>query len=96
MNFAYICESGSVAVPDDVTASLQDMGQANEMVLTNLLKSEQQSGRVLGDANVQDIAGLLMSVTYGLTVQARRGKTKEELNAIADMAISALPGNRAP
>ena len=61
-------------------------------MLANLLESEQQRGHLPDDAKVQDIAGLLTSVTYGLTVQARRGKTKEELDAIAEMAVSALPG----
>ena len=43
------------------------------------------------DARVQDIAGYITSVMYGLAVLARRGKTKEELKVIADMAVSTLP-----
>jgi len=86
------CESGGTAVPRDTTSSIQDMGMESERVLTRLLEAERLRGQLPEDAQVQDIAGYIQSVMYGLAVLARRGKTKEELRAVAGMAVSVLPG----
>jgi len=86
------CESGSAAIPSEITSSLRDMGLANEMALTNLLEAERLRGQLPEDAQVQDIAGYLMSVMSGISVLARRGKTKKELKAVADIAVNAMPG----
>ena len=86
------CESGGAGVPAEIESSLMDMAQANEMALAGLFEAEIQSGRLPDDTRVQDLAGYLLSVTYGLSVMARRGKTKEELKAVAEMAVSTLPG----
>lgn len=86
------CESGGVATPDEITTSLQDMGMANEMALNNLLEAERLNGGLPEDTQVNKITTYLLSVTYGLTMLAQRGKTKAELMAVADMAVSTLPG----
>ena len=86
------CESGSVAIPDEIRSSLKDMGLANEMALSELLEAEKLSGQLPEDTQVQVITGYLLSVTYGMTVLAGRGQTKEELKAVAEMAVGLLPG----
>ena len=86
------CESGSVAIPCEVQSSLNDMGLANEVGLSRMLEAERLRGQLAQDAQVQDITAYLLSVTYGLTVLAGCGKTKEELKAVAEMAVSTLPG----
>lgn len=86
------CESGSVAVPDEIQASIDEMGLATEQALAGMLEAEQQSGELPADVRVQDIVGYILSVTYGLSVLARRGKTKKELITVAEMAIGSLPG----
>jgi AcrR family transcriptional regulator len=86
------CESGGVATPDEITASLQDMGMANEMALSSLLETARLNGQLPEDAQVNDITSYLLSVAYGLSVLAQRGKTKEELVTVAEMTVSALPG----
>ena len=85
------CESGSIAIPSEIQVSLEDMGCANEVALSNLLEAAKLQGQLPGDIRVQDITSYLLSVTYGLTVLARRGKTREELMAVAEMGVSALP-----
>ena len=85
------CESGSVAIPDEIASNLEDMGMANEVALTNLLEAEQLNGGLPEDTRVHDITSYLLSITYGLTVLAQRGKPKEELRAVVEMAVSALP-----
>jgi len=86
------CESGSVAVPCEVESALTDMGLANEAALSNMLETERLNGHLPKEAQVQDITAYLLSVTYGLTVLAGRGKTKEDLQAVAEMAVNSLPG----
>ncbi len=86
------CESGGVGVPAEIESSLTEMAQANEMALSRLFEAEIQSGSLPEDTRVQDLTGYLLSMTYGLTIMARRGKTKEELTAVADMAVSTLSG----
>jgi AcrR family transcriptional regulator len=86
------CESGGAGVPDDITNSLQDMGMANEIALSNLLEAEKQKGQLPENTQVNDITSYLLSVIYGLTVLVRREKTNEELRAVAEMSIQAIPG----
>jgi len=86
------CESGSAAIPGEIESSLNDMALANETALSDTLKAEKLRGQLPDNARVQDITGYLLSVTYGLTVLAGRGKTKEELRAVADIAVNTLPG----
>ena len=86
------CESGSAAVPGEVESSLKDIGLANEMILSETLETERLRGGLPEGSNVQDITGYLLSVSYGLSVLAKRGKTKKDLRSVAEMAISTLPG----
>jgi AcrR family transcriptional regulator len=86
------CESGSAAVPGEITNDLQDMGLASEMALASLLETEQRKGQLPADMQVNETTAYLLSVTYGLSVLARRGKTKEELAKVADLAVDTLPG----
>ncbi len=85
------CESGGAAVPDEISSMLQDMGLASERNLTKLIKAEQRRGQLPPDAQPKAIAGYLLSVMYGLSVLARRGKPRKELKAIVDTAVRALP-----
>jgi len=85
------CESGSAAMPEGVSASLQDMGSAVEQALTKRLEAERKRGQLLPNTDPRDFAGYLLSVMYGLTVMARRGKSREELETIVDVTINGLP-----
>ena len=68
------------------------MALDHEDMLANLLEAEQQRGQLPENAEVQIIAGYLVTVMAGLSVQARRGKSSEELKALVDMIISSIPG----
>jgi AcrR family transcriptional regulator len=85
------CESGGAAIPGEISASLQDMGIVNEAALTQLLENERLKGHLPESTEVEGIASFLLSVSYGLTVLAKRGKTKKELGTVAEMALGALP-----
>ena len=85
------CESGGAAMPQGVSASLHDMGTAAEQALTDRLEAEQQGGQLPANTDPRDLAGYLLSVMYGLSVLARRGKSSEELEAVVEFTIDALP-----
>lgn len=84
------CELGGTGIPDGLSASLQDIGLATERALTDILAKEQELGQFSSRADPSKIAGYLLSVVYGLSVPARRGKSCEELEAIAELGITAL------
>ncbi len=77
-------------MPEEVSASLQGMGMATERVLIERLVSEQERGQLPPQADPKEIAGYLLSLMYGLTVLARRGKPRKELEAIVDFSITAF------
>lgn len=85
------CESGSEAIPSNITTTLRNKGTADETGLSKLLEHERQCGQLPENAQVQAIAGYLLSVMYGLSILARQGKTTNELKAVADMAVRSLP-----
>ena len=85
------CESGGTTMPEDISASLQGMGLATERALTELLVIEQERGQLPSQTNPNEIAGYLLSIMYGLSVLARRGKPRKELEAIVDLLITAFP-----
>ena len=85
------CESGSAAMPEGISASLQDMATAVEQALTERLEAERKRGQLTTDTDPRALAGYLLSVMYGLSVLARRGKSREELETIVDVTIKALP-----
>ena len=85
------CESGGAAVPEEVSGSLQKMGRSAEQVLTDFLKAEQRRGRLLPSTCPKELAGYLLSLLYGLSVLARRGKPRSELKAVVEVAVQTLP-----
>lgn len=86
------CESGGAAIPPTLNDSLQEIGLGYETVLTELLEAERQNGQLAPDADVALIAGYLMSVMAGLSVQARNGKPKQAMQDIVDMVVESVPG----
>lgn len=78
-------------MPEGVSASLQDMGSAAEQALAERLEAERKRGQLLPNTDPRDLAGYLLSVMYRLSVLARRGKSREELEAIVEITINALP-----
>lgn len=85
------CESGGAAIPDDVASSLREIGHDSEQALIDFFGAEQARGQLSADADPCAIAAYLLSVMYGLAVMARRGKSRRELEAIADTSIQTLP-----
>ena len=51
---------------------LEEMGMANELILSETLETERLRGGLPEDTNVHDITGYLLSVSYSLSVLAKR------------------------
>ncbi|MES9860720.1 MAG: TetR/AcrR family transcriptional regulator [Candidatus Thiodiazotropha sp. LLP2] len=85
------CESGSTGIPDDITSLLQNMGSATQLTLSRLFELEQQQGRISSHTKPEELASYLLSVLYGISVLARQGRPREELNGIIEVAIKGLP-----
>ena len=64
---------------------------AYENLLTQRFEQAKQVGDLPGDANPQDLAKYLATLHQGMSVQATSGASKEELLAIADLALSVWP-----
>ena len=85
------CESGSVAIPPTLSESLQEAGMSHEAALMEVLEAEQKKGQLTESTDISLIAGYLMSVMTGLSVQAGTGKPKEALRNIADRVVDTMP-----
>ncbi len=84
------CELGGSAMPEQAAAALHDMDLANEKALTDVLASERRHGRLQGHADPRHIAGLVIATIYGLSVLARQGRPRAQLDAVADALIVTL------
>lgn len=80
------CESGGVAIPDEITTLLRDMELRMETQLTGLFEAELPEG-----SQVHNITLYIQLLMSGLSVQAKRGKSSDELKAVADIALQLVP-----
>jgi AcrR family transcriptional regulator len=85
------CESGSRAIPEDITDALIEQARSTEAKLASFLQAEQSKGNLATEADVKLLAKYLMSVMYGLGVLVKNGSTRGSLRSVADLAIAAVP-----
>lgn len=64
---------------------------AYESLLTKRFEQAKKDGDLPGDANPQTLAKYLATLHQGMSVQATSGGSKEELKAMADLALNAWP-----
>lgn len=84
------CETGSVGLPNEITSSMLDRSHDMEKSLCDVVHSEQRRGQLRKDLKAKDIAAYIMSIIYGLSIMARRGKSCSELKSIAKAAIKTM------
>ncbi len=82
-----ICESGSRAMREDVSVTLNGIGQESEKALVTFFKKEKLRGNLPKTADVKQLATYLMSVMYGIGVLAKNGKSKKTLRTVAQLAV---------
>ena len=85
------CESGSIGFPEKMTLLIGKMSAMNEEMVDQFFQSEITKGHFTKDADPKEMSGFLLTVLFGLAVQARSGKSKKQLQQIADYTINALP-----
>jgi AcrR family transcriptional regulator len=85
------CESGSLAIPKDISDALIEQAKATEAELVSFLQTEQSKGNLATQADMKHLAKYIMSVMYGLGVLAKNGSTPRSLRSVADLAIAAVP-----
>jgi len=84
------CESGSQAIPEDITAVLKGMGQQNEQALSAFFRDERSKGQLPADADAEKLASYLTAVMYGIGVLAKNGNSQASLRAVADVAAHSV------
>lgn len=84
------CVSGATSSSDQNEPAKQDYGLAAEEALGSIFLAAQQNGQLPKKQNAKEIAAYVLSLMYGLSVMARRGKTREELHAIARTALNTM------
>ncbi len=85
------CESGSHAMPEDITNALLVQAKATEKHLVGFLKDERSRGNLAAGADTLQLARYLLSIMYGLGVLAKNGATRRSLRSVADLAVAAVP-----
>lgn len=84
------CESGSEAIPDEITRSVNGMKGDNEKKLMAFFRKEQKQGTLSKDSNVEQMASYVIAVLYGIGVLAKNGAAMKSLQPIIDLAVKAL------
>jgi AcrR family transcriptional regulator len=90
--------NGSVAGSDDsepVRQALIDFRAAGERQLRERFVRAKAEGDLPPSANPEALAAFLMAVMHGMAVQAKAGFSRQMLEAVAEQALSAVPGGGA-
>lgn len=85
------CEGDSCVFPVELTTKLKQMAVEDKTFLASFFQQEKAYGRLAKDANEDEIAEYLLTLIYGLAVQAIAGKTPLILQNSAQRALLAIP-----
>lgn len=84
-------EADSAALPSELTSLMHELEQRNAKILLEILEAEQHKGELPKTFNVEVFARYLLTVMSGLSVQAKNGNSREELEAVVNMVVESLP-----
>lgn len=76
----------------DVQAAVADIRQSIRALLERRIERDVAAGVLPSDADAAALAGLVMTVTQGMSVMARDSMPRASLLAIVDLALKAWPG----
>lgn len=85
-------ESDSVAFPEDAVVYMQKLGTEIQQILTDLFSSGIAKTDMPQGQTAEKQANYLLSVSYGLAVQAKAGLVEEELKSTMDHALNSIFG----
>lgn len=84
------CDAGGTNKVDNASSTRQDLGAGAEKALENIFLLEEQNGQLPKGINAAEMTAYVLSLMYGLSIMARRGKSRQALHAIAKTAIKTL------
>ncbi|RTE66059.1 TetR/AcrR family transcriptional regulator [Amphritea opalescens] len=85
-------ESDSVAFPEDAVVYMKKLGTETQQTLTGLFASEIAKTDMPQGQTAQKLATYLLSISYGIAVQAKAGKSEEELKSVLDHSLNSILG----
>ncbi|MER5780832.1 TetR/AcrR family transcriptional regulator [Streptomyces mobaraensis] len=75
----------------DVVASLREQREANVHAMERAIEADKAVGELPEDADPRALARFTAVVIQGMSQQARDGASREELEAVAELALRAWP-----
>ena len=85
-------ESDSVAFPEDAVVYMKKLGTETQQTLTGLFASGIAKTDMPQGQTAQKLTNYLLSVSYGLAVQAKVGLVEDELKSVLDHALNSIFG----
>ncbi len=85
-------ESDSVAFPEDVVVYIIKLGTETKQILTDLFASGIANTDMPKGQTAEKLANYLLSVSYGIAVQAKAGKSEDELKSVLDHGLNSIFG----
>ena len=64
---------------------------AGEEAIVERFERARAEGDLPADVDVKQLAGFIRTVVYGMTVKAASGATRDELEGVIELALSAWP-----
>ena len=83
-------ESDSVAFPEDVVVYIEKSGTETQQILTDLFASGITKTDMPKGQTAEKLATYLLSISYGIAVQAKAGKSEEELKSVLDHSLNSI------
>jgi len=74
-----------------VGKALVEARVAGEEAIVERFERAQAEGDIPTDVDVKQLAGFIRTVVYGMTVKAASGATRDELEGVIELALSAWP-----
>jgi TetR/AcrR family transcriptional regulator, copper-responsive repressor len=84
------CESGGTNIVKKAPTSIQDLGADGEKALQNIFLLEEKNNQLPNHINSKEMTAFVLSLMYGLSVMARRGKSHQELHSIVKTTMKTL------
>jgi AcrR family transcriptional regulator len=88
----FICTSAALsAASSEIATMLQQQHQAQETSLSQFLADRQQRGELAASVNIAALSRYLACMLQGMSVRAREGAQREDLDSIIDTLMMMWP-----
>ncbi|PHS33470.1 MAG: TetR family transcriptional regulator [Methylophaga sp.] len=80
-------EMAGQTLPEKATQAIIDATQYNENMFFDFFEAEKSKGNLAADTHIHDITLFIMTLLHGMAALARKGKSREAIYTIIDVAI---------